>query len=372
MSEHEDLEDGEIEDDDDEVLMPATPEAAPVAASHPLQAPEEWDDEDGKEREIQEKVQNVKNMIEAKARLIDEIAPPKPPKRSKPAPVVDDWATSVENAIANALKKDGVQPPMPSIGNRHEENDGETPSKRKKRDKHKQKKPAPEKPAEIEEIDLEYEMMNVRGGSPRPTLGTGAKQPDHSDSEDSYTSDESRDRERERDRDRERRDRDRERDREYNRRKRKNRQRNRANRDNRKRKRDDSDDEKHHTRNNGPRKMELCKFYLMDCCAKREKCLYMHSDFPCKYYYLGLKCKEKEKCLFSHGEPLTEELRAILMKHLETAPQEILGDFPRISREAAATMVNATHRKLLDKFGVTEKNSVESEGGGGKIPSLLE
>lgn len=331
--------------------------------------------------------------------------------------LTDDWATSVENAIANALKKDGVQPPMPSLSNHHDDNESsEVPTKRRKREKHKvcqhlfnfhcilhafsislQKKQSPDKLEEMDEVDLEYEMLNVRGGSPRPTLGAGGKHPDRSDTEDSYTSDESRDHERERDRDRdrerdrERRDRDRERDREYNRRKRKNRQRNRANRDGRKRKRDDSDvgfakrklislennssnfqDDKHHSRSNGPRKMELCKFYLMDCCAKREKCLYMHSDFPCKYYYLGLKCKEKEKCLFSHGEPLTDELRAILMKHLETAPQEILGDFPRISRESAATMVNATHRKLMEKFGITEKPATDNTSTGGKIPSLLD
>ncbi|XP_021711872.1 protein suppressor of sable-like [Aedes aegypti] len=257
---------------------------------------------------------------------------------------------------------------MPAISHRHDDNDDERPSKRKRRERQK-KKSASEKPEEQDEMELEYEMMNVRGGSPRPGMGRGGENlPDRSDSEDSYSSDDSRDRER--DRDRERRDRDRERDREYNRRKRKNRQRNRANRDNRKRKRDDSDDDKHH-RNSGPRKMELCKFYLMDCCAKREKCLYMHSDFPCKYYYLGLKCKEKEKCLFSHGEPLSDELRAILMKHLETAPQEILGDFPRIGRESAANMVNATHRKLMEKYGMAKAGG-DGEAGDGKLPSLLD
>lgn len=36
-----------------------------------------------------------------------------------------------------------------------------------------------------------------------------------------------------------------------------------------------------------PRKMELCKFYLMDCCAKKEKCLYLHKDFPCKFFHTG-------------------------------------------------------------------------------------
>ncbi|XP_055534867.1 protein suppressor of sable-like [Wyeomyia smithii] len=371
MSEHEDLEDGEIEDDEEDVeIQPITPsETTPTESLDiPQQPLEDWDD-DGKLHEMNNRVEGVKKTLVAKTRKIEEVAPPKNLKRSKPAPVVDDWATSVENAIASALKKDGVQPPMPSISNRFDDNECEIPAKRKKKDKHK-KKNIPEKVEEMEELDLEYEMMNVRGGSPRPMLGSaGDNHPDRSDSEVSYSSDDSRDRERERDR--ERRDRDRERDREYNRRKRKNRQRNRANRDNRKRKREDSDDDKHHSRNSGPRKMELCKFYLMDCCAKREKCLYMHSDFPCKYYYLGLKCKDKEKCLFSHGEPLTEELRAILLKHLETAPQEILGDFPRISRDSATTMISATHRKLLDKYGITDKPN-NGDDGTSKIPSLLE
>ncbi|XP_058836128.1 protein suppressor of sable-like [Topomyia yanbarensis] len=363
MSEHEDLEDGEIEDDDEDdvLVLPVEEEEVVPLVSVPAQPLEDWD-EDEQLHAPSDKVEIAEKISDVKARRNDKTTPPKNLKRSKPAPVVDDWATSVENAIASALKKDGVQPPMPSINNRYDDTDGETPAKRKKRDKHK-KKPIPEKTEEMEEIDLEYEMMNVRGGSPRP-----AQHADRSDSADSYSSDDSRERERERDRER----RDRDRDREYSRRKRKNRPRNRGNRENRKRKRDDSDDEKHNGRHSGPRKMELCKFYLMDCCAKREKCLYMHSDFPCKYYYLGLKCKDKEKCLFSHGEPLSDELRVILLKHLETAPQEILGDFPRISRESANTMINATHRKLLEKFGMTEKMGSNDNSGGGKIPSLLD
>lgn len=369
MSEHEDLEDGEIEDDDeDEVPLAVAASTANEPASgadqqqqQHQQKPSQDDhrDKDDRTREIQEKVQNVKKMIDAKARMIDEVAPSKSSKRAKAGPVVDDWATKVENALANALIKDGVEPPMPSISRRSEERE-EVPSKRRKRDRQK-KKPPPEKTAEeMEEIDLEYEMMNVRGGSPRPQPRSNRHE--RSESEDSYSSGDSRGR-------RERRERDRERDREYNRRKRKNRQRNRANRDNRKRKRDESDDEKHH-RSNGPRKMELCKFYLMDCCAKREKCLYMHSDFPCKYYYLGLKCKEQDKCLFSHGDPLTDELRVILLKHLETAPQEILGDFPRINRESAVKMVNATHQKLLNKNKQSEQGGAAD--GGEQIPSLLD
>ncbi|XP_029045873.1 LOW QUALITY PROTEIN: uncharacterized protein LOC114877448 [Osmia bicornis bicornis] len=110
-----------------------------------------------------------------------------------------------------------------------------------------------------------------------------------------------------------------------------------------------------------PRKMELCKFYLMDCCAKRDKCLYMHHDFPCKFFHTGLKCNQGENCKFSH-QPLNEQVKGILLKHLETAPKEILGDFPRLSREGAMLMINKTARTLAQGQEVTNQ----------KIPSLFD
>lgn len=127
----------------------------------------------------------------------------------------------------------------------------------------------------------------------------------------------------------------------------------------------------HH--NNQPRKPELCKFYLMECCAKGEKCLYMHGDFPCKFYYLGMKGHNREMCKFSHGKPLTDQLRALLLKHLETAPKEILGDFPRLPRETAIGMLNATHQKLLVKFGMEpDPGAANASGQSSKLPSLLD
>ena len=101
----------------------------------------------------------------------------------------------------------------------------------------------------------------------------------------------------------------------------------------------------------------------MECCAKRDKCSYMHGDFPCKYYYLGLKCQNKD-CKFNHGKPLTDDLKVILLKHLETAPKEILGDFPRLSRDHAQGLIVTTHAKLLADFGM--------EVPAAKIPSLLD
>lgn len=114
----------------------------------------------------------------------------------------------------------------------------------------------------------------------------------------------------------------------------------------------------------------------MECCAKREKCLYMHGDFPCKFYYLGMKNHNRENCKFSHGKPLTDQLRNVLLKHLETAPKEIIGDFPRISRENAINMINIQNQKLLVKFGMeTEPQTATanaSSATGTKLPSLLD
>ncbi|XP_049873398.1 protein suppressor of sable isoform X2 [Pectinophora gossypiella] len=113
-----------------------------------------------------------------------------------------------------------------------------------------------------------------------------------------------------------------------------------------------------------PRKMELCKFYLMDCCAKRDKCLYMHADFPCKYYHTGLPCIYKDDCKFAHGKPLTENLKNILLKHIESAPKEILGDFPRLNREGALKMIQTTQAKLVQQY--SENSDIQG------IPSLFE
>lgn len=93
----------------------------------------------------------------------------------------------------------------------------------------------------------------------------------------------------------------------------------------------------------------------------------MHSDFPCKYYYLGMKNHNQDNCKFSHGKPLTDQLRNILLKHLETAPKEILGDFPRINRENAVNMINKQHQILLREHGIepTAANSSTM-----KIPTI--
>ncbi|CAO1358118.1 unnamed protein product [Diamesa hyperborea] len=272
----------------------------------------------------------------------------------------DDFASNIENAIANALKKDDNR------NNRRKERwNTEDRKRRKKQKKEKNRDRQARKKSKIEN-----DGFYMVGGSPQHTV---------SDSEDSDTSNSSYDSD------------------EYHRNsyeERRNKRRdkygaNRGNNNNGKNRRE-RDNEKelclrfsefgncpegdsctrvHEVR--APKKMELCKFYLMECCAKREKCSYMHGDFPCKYYYLGLKCMNKD-CKFNHGKPLTENLKMILLKHLDTAPKEILGDFPRIGRENALKMIAVTHAKLMIEFKMAEPAPPAGNSSQSKIPSLLE
>ena len=56
------------------------------------------------------------------------------------------------------------------------------------------------------------------------------------------------------------------------------------------------------------------------------------------------------------------------MKHLETAPKEILGNFPRLSREGALFMINNTEKNSAQGSQCQDAQTNHIN----KIPSLFE
>ena len=51
-------------------------------------------------------------------------------------------------------------------------------------------------------------------------------------------------------------------------------------------------------------------------CTTEITCPYLHSDFPCKYYYLSLTCPQGNKCQFMHNGPLAPPLLEGLRSHI--------------------------------------------------------
>ncbi|XP_068633375.1 protein suppressor of sable isoform X2 [Battus philenor] len=283
--------------------------------------------------------------------------------RKYASPVDDDFAGNIEKAIRKAMNKNDDT-------EEQNENDGEERRKYKKRKKHDSKDGPSRKRKKqdfSDEMD-ETEMMCIRGASPVQKLSPSEAYQDNDSSYASDSSQESRGLSQHR----------------SSRQRPPQRERNKNNKNDRRRgthpmqdpdgvclfymqgKCHKGDDCIYSHDAQPPRKMELCKFYLMDCCAKRDKCLYMHADFPCKYYHTGLPCIYKDDCKFAHGKPLNDTLKNILLKHIESAPKEILGDFPRLNREGASKMIQTTQIKLMQQFSESPECQERS------IPSLFE
>ncbi|XP_018571214.1 protein suppressor of sable isoform X2 [Anoplophora glabripennis] len=389
----EDLEDGEIEDDDEEA--PAEPQEAPKAdLAIPAPVPVKIVDNkvnviekierdrprDRSERRRHEE-KGRKHMTEAEKSILhlrkrEEMQRKKWEKFNRNKDTVmdplgmesmsfsvsenyghtyDDFAKNIEKTLATILnKKEKEAAAASGEEDKIEEKRGK---KRKKGDKdRKNKQRRIESPKS--EID-ENEMLNIRGGSPEKKPEERREGSPSVQSEESYDSEYSSDRSRsdERIRRREGKKAKRNRDREHGR--------ERKNRDRRNEQQPLKDSQgvcvfylQGKCQKNDcpysheavpPMKLELCKFYLMDCCAK------------------GLNCIQGDNCKFAHGKPLSEGLKQILFKHLETAPRDILGGFPRMSREEALNLINITQIKLQEQQGMDVKE--EPKGG---IPSLFD
>lgn len=363
----EDLEDGEIESDGEEIIESQHPEKKEEVKLNESELIhyEKQENQDfhynkpGKKKKNKSKKGDQgknKNKIKNKNN-----------RKYSSSAAEDDFAGNIEKAIRSAMKRndDGENQMEGDIDERRKHT-----KKRKKYDVNKDGPGKKRKKQEYSDEMDETEMMCVRGASPVKINSSVDMYPE--DERDSYASDSSEDRGHHQQRNQRQRPPQRERN-------------NKNSKNDRRRggahpmqdpdgvclyfmqgKCHKGDDCIYSHDAHPPRKMELCKFYLMDCCAKRDKCLYMHADFPCKYYHTGLPCIYKDECKFAHGKPLTDNLKNILLKHIESAPKEILGDFPRLNREGALKMIHSTQAKLMQQFPES------LDGQDRNIPSLFE
>lgn len=76
-----------------------------------------------------------------------------------------------------------------------------------------------------------------------------------------------------------------------------------------------------------PRRTRVCKFYIKNQCDRIASCLYLHNEFPCKFYYLDLPHpKSDEMCRFSHAGPLCDDMRESFLRQMENSMKAKLTD----------------------------------------------
>ncbi|KAL7673989.1 hypothetical protein ACOME3_000273 [Neoechinorhynchus agilis] len=95
------------------------------------------------------------------------------------------------------------------------------------------------------------------------------------------------------------------------------------------------------------KKKELCKFYLAGFCSNGAACVYMHGDFPCKFYHSsgsdGSACKFGDSCRFSHA-PITDELVLVAFKRHCTGGSDSVEpptNDPRLNRFSPSLLHNS-------------------------------
>lgn len=72
---------------------------------------------------------------------------------------------------------------------------------------------------------------------------------------------------------------------------------------------------------------KLCREYGMTGSCAVLHCFEMHSEFPCKFFYLGLTCPDGEECKQSHkAEFLSNDMKYGLLDHIFKSRPEVLGE----------------------------------------------
>ncbi|XP_037027361.1 uncharacterized protein LOC119068065 [Bradysia coprophila] len=68
-----------------------------------------------------------------------------------------------------------------------------------------------------------------------------------------------------------------------------------------------------------PRKLRLCSEWRKGACADGNGCLYLHSEFPCRYHYLGMTSRKHDvkACRYYHGGPLPKEYEDMFLATID-------------------------------------------------------
>ncbi|KAJ6636988.1 Zinc finger CCCH domain-containing protein 6 [Pseudolycoriella hygida] len=68
-----------------------------------------------------------------------------------------------------------------------------------------------------------------------------------------------------------------------------------------------------------PKKLSLCTHWMKASCTKGDLCLYLHSEFPCRFYYLGLKHarQDSKNCRYFHGGALSKAFEKMFLESID-------------------------------------------------------
>lgn len=107
----------------------------------------------------------------------------------------------------------------------------------------------------------------------------------------------------------------------------------------------------------------VCKFYIIGACSNGDSCIYMHEEFPCRFYYLDLQHPQLEPgevCRFKHGGPLPERLCRYFKRQIEIWVKKTYENKPEQIHDQLANLLHKFDTKQVRLAQQLNKNNKES------------